>query len=330
VTVQQRLRRSTAVLLGMLSVACGQVAEREPSYEFAIVGDNPYPQENVPRFESLIADVNAHPGLEWVIHVGDIRGRPPCTDELISSRFNLYQQFNPPFVYTPGDNDWFDCVGGGYDEYERLGYLRSTFFADPGHTTGGRTIPVDSQSDEPGYEEFVENVMWTRGGVVYATVHLIILTREPRIPERAALRLEAALSWISRAFDQARESGSAGVFIATQADPWPVSGPPNGVRQRCPNCLDARPGLEPLYDLLVQQSDTFRGQVVLAVGDTHIFRVDKPLYRDDGSLVENFTRVETFGNPYVHWVRVTVDPREEELFSFQQQLVSDNVARPGS
>ena len=66
--------------------------------------------EDVPRFEALIEDVN-------------ISGREPCTDELYRGRFELYQRFDPPFVYTPGDNDWFDCVResqGGYDEYERM------------------------------------------------------------------------------------------------------------------------------------------------------------------------------------------------------------------
>jgi hypothetical protein len=62
------------------------------------------------------------------------------------------------------------------------------------------------------------------------------------------------------------------------------------------------------------------------VGDTHIFRVDKPLYRDDRTLVENFTRVETFGNPNVHWVRVSVDPRDSQVFTFHQELVPDNIA----
>ena len=70
----------------------------------------------------------------------------------------------------------------------------------------------------------------------------------------------------------------------------------------------------------------FDGPVVLAVGDTHVFRVDKPLYSaDTGLLIENFTRVEPFGHPYVHWVRVRVDPLSDEVFSFQQQIVEDNV-----
>ena len=60
-------------------------------------------------------------------------------------------------------------------------------------------------------------------------------------------------------------------------------------------------------------------------GDTHIFRVDKPLYDDAGLLVENLTRVEPFGHPYVHWVRVLVRPDEPQVFGFRQELVPGNV-----
>ena len=46
----------------------------EPWFEFALIGDNPYPERNVPKFEALIQDVNLATGLEWVLHLGDIQG----------------------------------------------------------------------------------------------------------------------------------------------------------------------------------------------------------------------------------------------------------------
>lgn len=320
--------QSVAVALAMIVTSCGPARDR--SYEFALVGDNPYPPTDVAKFEALIDDVNGRPSMEWVIHLGDIQGGQPCSDELFQARFDLFQRFAVPFVYTPGDNDWFDCQrddGGGFDEYERLDHLRSLFFPNPALTTGGRRMEVQSQSAEPNYEEFVENVMWLHGDAVYATVHLIALTRQPTSPEIAARRMDAAIAWINTAFAVARDSGSVGIFIATQVDPWMFWGLPGMARLMCDACLEPRAGLERLYPVLVQESAAFGRPVVLAVGDTHIFRVDKPLYRDDGSLMENFTRVESFGNPNVHWVRVTVDPREPEVFSFHQQLVPENVAR---
>jgi len=309
----------------VVAAACGRTDDA--AYEFALFGDNPYRPENVPRVEALVEDVNRRGDLEWVIHVGDTKGGgQPCTDEFLRGRFELYQRFSIPFVFTPGDNDWFDCVrpgAGARDEYERLGFIRSLYFPDPGSTTGGRPMATRSQSAGSDYSEFVENVLWTHGGVVYATIHLLGLGREPTDPEVATRRMNAALTWIRTAFSEARESGSVGVFLATQVDPWIVWGLPSLVRQRCAACLEPRPGLEELYPLLVEESDSFPGQVVLAVGDTHIFRVDKPLYRTDATLVENFTRVETFGDPDVHWVRVRVDPRERSVFSFYQELVPE-------
>jgi hypothetical protein len=49
-------------------------------------------------------------------------------------------------------------------------------------------------------------------------------------------------------------------------------------------------------------------------GDSHYFRVDKPLLDDQGRRLENFTRVETFGDNAatglndVQWVKALVDP----------------------
>jgi hypothetical protein len=40
----------------------------------------------------------------------------------------------------------------------------------------------------------------------------------------------------------------------------------------------------------------------------------------------DFTRVETFGSPDVHWVRATVSPRDEEVFSFEPEIIEENVA----
>ena len=165
--------------------------------------------------------------------------------------------------------------------------------------------------------------MWLHDGVVFSTIHLVGLTRPPTDSAVAKRRMDAAIAWIRLTFEVAQENGSVGVFIATQADPWIVS----GHLFLCEACGTPTAGLERLYPALVAESDAYGRPVVLAVGDTHIFRVDKPLYRADRSLVENFTRVEVFGHPHVHWVRVTVDPREREVFSFHQELVPTNMTR---
>ena len=305
------------------------------AFEFALLGDNPYPPEHIPKFERLIDDVNADPDLRWVIHVGDIRSTPrsPCSDEVIRGRFELYQRFDAPFIFTPGDNDWFDCgtaAGGSFDEAERLAFLRRTFYPAADRTTGGRPFGVESQSADPRFQAFVENAMWVRDGIVFATIHLIpIFGRvSTELARMQAELMDAALVWIERAFARAAELDSPGLFLAMQADPWVVSGLPLVVGQLCVLCLEPRPGLERLYEPLAEATMAFGRPVVLAVGDTHVFRVDKPMLAPGTSLpVDNFTRVEVFGYPRVHWVHVTVDRDDPEVFTFRQRVIAENIDR---
>jgi hypothetical protein len=78
----------------------------------------------------------------------------------------------------------------------------------------------------------------------------------------------------------------------------------------------------------------FRGPVVLVNGDSHSFEMDKPLTDaatvnaagDDGpNVIENFTRVTTFGEAQNHWVSATVDPSDPNVFSFHQHIVPANI-----
>lgn len=308
-------------------------------FDFALIGDMPYTPEDEVRFERLVRDVNAHrPRVEWVLHVGDLRGggKSPCSDAVLSSRFALMQRFEAPFVLTPGDNDYLDCRGT--DPVERLAFLRKLFFPDPDHTTGGRPMRVESQGRQATHSAFVENVMWERKGVLFATVHALGVDRLPDPhPELTAARNAAALAWIDAVFARARERGSVGVFLATQADPWMVTGPPAATRLVCRGapgsespCLAPRGGIEPLYSALERAVVAFGRPVVLATGDLHYFRVDKPLLveatrgEEDPRTVESFTRVEAFGSPYVHWVRIGVDPRDRDVFSFHPEVLPEN------
>lgn len=71
--------------------------------------------------------------------------------------------------------------------------------------------------------------------------------------------------------------------------------------------------------------------MVLVHGDTHYFRLDRPMILNDksgagrGRVVENFTRVELFGYPDAHWVRATVDPADPNVFRFSPGLVKEDL-----
>jgi len=75
---------------------------------------------------------------------------------------------------------------------------------------------------------------------------------------------------------------------------------------------------------------TFRKPVAYVHGDSHYFRVDKPFLDAQGRRLENFTRVETFGdnqangNNDVHWLKVNIDANSREVFSYEPQIVPAN------
>jgi hypothetical protein len=79
----------------------------------------------------------------------------------------------------------------------------------------------------------------------------------------------------------------------------------------------------------------FRRPVAYVHGDSHYYRVDKPFLDAQGRRLENFTRVETFGDNAangtndVNWLKVKVDARSRDVFSYQAMIVPSNrVAVP--
>jgi hypothetical protein len=71
---------------------------------------------------------------------------------------------------------------------------------------------------------------------------------------------------------------------------------------------------------VAKETENFPGQVLFVHGDTHFFKVDKPLYSPT-HLLPNLTRLQTFGSPSLHWVKVTVDTNREALFDIQPVIV---------
>jgi hypothetical protein len=71
---------------------------------------------------------------------------------------------------------------------------------------------------------------------------------------------------------------------------------------------------------LTAQTEQFKGQVLFVHGDTHYFKMDKPLYSPT-KLLPNFTRLQTFGSPILHWVRVSVDVASAGVFTIHPVIV---------
>ena len=339
-----KLLAALVVLLGACQqTTCHQTALAEIAGQataFALVGDNPYVDFNEPKYERLLDDINANPDISWTLHVGDLKSSSlGCSNKNLMDVWQKHSRLKTPFVLTPGDNDWFDCkrrAAGNWNRRERLAFIRKSWYPMPGNMDG---LPVVSQgqgsaasktvsktvSETKGdFSDYVENVWWQQSGVVFANIHLVGITGLEGGIDIHGEMMAAALAWLEEVFRVAHRSRARGLFIATQADPWLFTAARDVMDFFCADCPRVRPGYEALDEALVRHSTAFEGQVVLAVGDTHIFRVDKPLY-DGEHLVHNFTRVEAYGHPSVHWVKVVVNPASRHLFEFHQQLVPGNM-----
>lgn len=79
-------------------------------------------------------------------------------------------------------------------------------------------------------------------------------------------------------------------------------------------------GYRPFMQKLAKQTRAFPGEVLFVHGDTHFFKLDKPL-DSPTHLLTNFTRLQTFGSPSLYWVKVTVDPASTTVFQVEPVLV---------
>ena len=352
--------------IAMAAIA-GRADTNKKSFEYAIGlwGDLPYSdlqaQVGVPN---LIADMNAQ-NLEFTVHDGDLKagnGTPgsttptTCTDALYQQGLGFLNSLDRAAIITPGDNDWTDCdrpSNGGFNSLERLDHERQVFFGTSS-SLGQHPIAQEVQTaalclgfgggavPRPKVP-CVENRRWSFHGVTYATVNVQgscnNLCDTAPDPDEYAARNAADIQWLKDTFAEATADGSAAVMIIGQADPGFDKSDATRAPLRDPRTLaetDGQPdGFKDFLTALRDQAVAFRRPVAYVHGDSHYFRVDKPLLDAQGRRVENFTRVETHGDNQnnglndVHWLKVLVDPGSRDVFAFQPQVVPANrVAVP--
>ena len=334
---------TVALTSGLLAASTATLAAGpylRPGVSFALLGDTPYGAHEEVSFDRVIDDINASRNVRLVLHSGDVKaGSERCDDALLIKRFNQFQKLDDAFILTPGDNDWTDCHranNGSYLPIERLARFRQIFYPVAGMSTGKKPLALRSQATMAGHQAFVENTMWSFAGVTMATVHVVgsnnnlvpwsgidaadsvATPRADRIAE-FQLREAAALAWVDATFDQAIARDSAGVVLAMQANPHFELASSHPERQ----------GFNTVLAKLAERSKAFGKPVLLTHGDSHYFRLDKPLVLpklpSGSAALENFSRLENFGSPGVHWVEVFVDARDPNVFSVVPHLVPANV-----
>ena len=295
----------------------GDVQSEARRFDFALIGDIPYSDNHITnQFPNMIRALNTA-DVEFVVHDGDIKaGATPCFDEVFEARLRDFQSFRHPLIYLFGDNEWTDCAHAtnGFDPEERLAKLRELFTR--GDSSLGRDkLPLGRQSNDPRFEKFRENVRWEMGGVMFVGLNVPGSINNYGQPEFAE-RNTANLAWIKESFATAKVENRRALMLIFQANPFPERGSTNKIHA----------GFRETLELLASETLAFGRPVVLVHGDSHYFRIDKPLTAPKGGRrIDNFTRVETFGDPYAHWLRVTVDPADPNIFTFRQQIIPANV-----
>lgn len=324
----------------------------ERTLTLAVFGDWPYNQNLLLNAPLLTQSVNADRNVSLVLHVGDIHsGSMPCTSADIlppiatsdpgwnQRVYYQFQQFKAPVVYTPGDNEWTDChkskEKSAGDPLKELASVRSLFFAKPGRSLGGTekaliTQAVAYDSAHPTDKKFVENVMWEDARVVFATVNMPgsnndglpwtgIFNNPAAQAQEVQERADANLRWLKATFDRAQSRRARAVVIAMQANMWD----PEALAAGGDGLYNYTPFVKQLADLSLR----YGKPVLLLNGDSHVYAADRPLADPSSATglihgtpaVPNLTRITVQGstNAPAEWLRLTIDPRSAQPFSWQ-------------
>lgn len=333
----------------------GESGNANAEYAIGAWGDLPYSEvQATVGMPNMIADMNSQK-LAFTVHDGDLKqGTGPCDNALYDRTLGFFSALEAPVVFTPGDNDWTDCDrNAGVSSLERLSHERELFFST--HSTLGQRTFIQAVQSEPlcwgerpdhtrFREACVENRRWTYGRVTYATLNVQgscnnLCDVNPDSTEFSA-RNAANIVWLRETFAVANANESVAVMLISQANPgFDTSDPRAPLRD--PRTLvqtDGNPdGFRDFLVALREQVIAFRKPVSYLHGDSHYFRIDRPMLDSLGRRLENFTRVETFGNNAtavtltndVQWLKILVDPKGREVFAYQAQIVPGNrVAVP--
>jgi hypothetical protein len=307
-------------LMMLISIIASSQNNKSENFSIVAFGDMPYIlPADYERFENLIKTVNEQ-DQEFNVHVGDIKASTtPCSEDSYQKIFNYFNEFSKPLIYTPGDNEWTDCdkkVAGSYDPEERLQVIRKTFFKDKS-SFGKQKIDLMVQSDNPNYSKFVENRRWDLHRVTFGTVHLVgsnnfFLPESKNHNGEFFERDNANNAWLNEIFIHAKQVQSSGIVIFTQADMFTPQKVASG-------CFDRF--LRELKKLTIE----FKKPVILVNGDSHKFIVDKPFQQESTKkVVDNFTRIQVFGDVDIHAVKIIITPTSTSFFKVEQLLIPGN------
>lgn len=307
------------------------------SFSFGLWGDMPYQKAgDGPKLPAVLQSINAS-DIAFSIYDGDIKdGSSQCTNDVYTDALTMFGKMKKPVVYVPGDNEWTDCHrlnNGGMDALERLNHVRKVMFPTL-DSLGQVPMPLTHQGKLG--ETYVENTRFGFGSVMFVGINmpgsnnnLVLNAKECSAKSaRKAAHCDAAnaeylardtanVTWMAESFVQASANKVRGLVLVVQGDPGfdlPET------EELDESTLPMVSGYRHFMSQLVAQTQAFNGEVLFVHGDTHFFKLDKPLLQP-GQTLTNFTRLQTFGSPSLHWVKVKVNPASENLFQIEPVMV---------
>jgi hypothetical protein len=310
---------ATFLLAGLSAVRSAEPAER---FSFVALGCMPYGEANFPAFERLLAEISRQRPA-FTVHCGDTKsGSEAPTEAFLVRMKDWFNRIDGAVMYTPGDNEWTDVHRNGADPLVWLGKVRATYFAEE-RSLGRNPVPLVTQRRDPAHAQFVENARWTRGGVVFATVHVVGSNNNlsPNLPgamDEFRARDAANASWIRATFAEARATEAPGVALFFQAEP--INALAGAVRAQRDS------GFTNFLATIEAEARAFAKPVLLVHADEHRYRLEpKVAFANGAGPIENVTRLETFGANDLHAVLVTVDPASPQVFLAGPLIVPSNA-----
>jgi hypothetical protein len=318
-------------------------------FSIALIGDMPYDAKGQAQTPAVINEINSNKDIKFTLFSGDtMSGKGDKCEDAAYSRIktDFFDKFTNQIFYTIGDNEWTDCdraVKGGFDPLNRLALVRSTYFKNSnGYINLGQNKIGANVTHDPVYPELqmfsyrkitfiIPHVPGSANNASVSTPTFKTYNDKATDGDDAEFKARDAanVAWINKGFAKAKAEGSIGVIVLLQANmDWE-----GYLRDAAAPNNENTAAFANIKQALLTNTINFKGQVLLQNGDEHWYQVDMPMNetagklveKDKGALVENFTRVQTFGSGFNHWVELLVDPKNPRLWTFQPHIVATNV-----
>jgi hypothetical protein len=269
------------------------------NFQFIAIGDTSYISSS--QLDQLVDRINRQ-SIRFTIHVGDIKsGSTLCSDEMFARVYSQFMAFDKPLIYTPGDNEWTDCHrknNGPYDPIERLQKIRGQFFSSD-QSLGRQSLTLEQQSAQAAFRGFPENRRWSVENISFATIHMVGSNNndQPELPSSSEFKLrnEANIAWMKETFAIARKQNNKAIVFAMQADTFYDPSKP----------LES--GFVDWMAVFQQEMSSWKNPVLLIQGDSHVFKVDRPL-EGKGAGLDLVQRLVVPGAQQTDAVMIEVDP----------------------